>query len=176
MLQPKKKTGPKPKVRISCSRCGESPYFPYHRNKKFCHPCYNKTIRDYRASSLTNYRRTDTLRRRRLKCEDPKKVWAKNAADAARKRAKKRGLPCEIDRDFIINISPEFCPAFDITLNYSNKKLADDSPTVDRFDNTQGYLKDNVFVLSWKANRMKSNCSPEEIRKLAEWATKHEAS
>jgi hypothetical protein len=41
------------------------------------------------------------------------------------------------------------------------------SPSLDRIDNNKGYIKGNVEVISWKANIMKSNASPEELVEFA---------
>jgi hypothetical protein len=44
-----------------------------------------------------------------------------------------------------------------------------DSPSIDRKDNTKGYTKDNVWVISQLANQMKSNATPEQLRAFARW-------
>jgi hypothetical protein len=36
----------------------------------------------------------------------------------------------------------------------------------DRKDNARGYVKDNVRVISWRANRLKSDATLEELRLL----------
>ena len=37
------------------------------------------------------------------------------------------------------------------------------SPSLDRIDSTKGYVPGNVWVISNKANRMKSNAAAEEL-------------
>jgi hypothetical protein len=37
---------------------------------------------------------------------------------------------------------------------------------VDRIDPNRGYIADNIWVISWKANRMKSNATLEELKLL----------
>lgn len=42
-------------------------------------------------------------------------------------------------------------------------KLRDNAPSLDRIDPRGGYTKDNVIIVSFKANRIKSNASVSEI-------------
>lgn len=44
-----------------------------------------------------------------------------------------------------------------------------DSPTLDRLDNTKGYVRGNVIVVSYRANRLKSDATIYELRRLAEF-------
>ena len=43
------------------------------------------------------------------------------------------------------------------------------SPSLDRMDNSKGYVKGNVQVISHKANSMKFSASKDELLKFAEW-------
>lgn len=45
-------------------------------------------------------------------------------------------------------------------------KVGDNSPTLDRKDSTRGYVPDNVWVISHRANRMKNNATLEEMELL----------
>ena len=45
-------------------------------------------------------------------------------------------------------------------------KSTDNSPTMDRIDNTKGYVKGNIQWISRKANQMKSNANFKEIEML----------
>ena len=42
-------------------------------------------------------------------------------------------------------------------------------PYVDRIDNDRGYVKGNVEVISWRANWLKANATPEEMRRMADY-------
>lgn len=43
----------------------------------------------------------------------------------------------------------------------------DGSPSLDRLDCRKGYVRGNVEVISWKANRIKSNATVMELMKVA---------
>lgn len=59
------------------------------------------------------------------------------------------------------------CPVLGIPLFKGTGKLTDNSPTLDRIDSTGGYTKDNVLVVSARANRIKSDATIEELLKVA---------
>ena len=70
-------------------------------------------------------------------------------------------------------VMPKKCPVFS---QYELKKETSDmsgpkpwSPSLDRIDNTKGYIKGNVQVLSHKANTMKGNATPQELLQFAYW-------
>lgn len=67
---------------------------------------------------------------------------------------------------------PEKCPALGIPLDYDSvgrKGRPDGSPSLDRIDSSKGYTLGNTHVISWKANRIKQDSTPEELRKLADY-------
>lgn len=94
------------------------------------------------------------------------KVWL---LTGIRGGAKKRGLECTITvDDFEI---PEFCPVLGIKLisgMYTGKRT-DASPSIDRIDNTKGYIPGNINVISWRANDLKSNGTLTEFQKIVDY-------
>jgi hypothetical protein len=88
---------------------------------------------------------------------------------AARVRAKKSGIRFAIGPDdFCLPIR---CPLLGIQIEYANTVTADDSPSLDRLDSSKGYIPGNVWVISFRANRIKNNASYSEFRTIAKnWA------
>lgn len=67
-------------------------------------------------------------------------------------------------------VIPDVCPALGIPLQTFNGHTSTaNSPSIDRFDNSKGYVKDNIRVVSWRANHLKSNGTLEEFRSLVKW-------
>lgn len=80
--------------------------------------------------------------------------------------AKRRGIPFDITYEDIH--LPTTCPLLGIPLVYSNRteETLFNNPnhaTVDRFDNTKGYIKGNIWILSRLANTMKSSASLDQL-------------
>jgi hypothetical protein len=82
--------------------------------------------------------------------------------------AKRKKIPFDLD---IKKIDlPEVCPVFGFKLYFHTVSPDFDSYSFDRLDNTRGYTKNNVCIISKKANSMKSSGTLEELVQLGEWA------
>ena len=82
-----------------------------------------------------------------------------------RSKAKSRGQ--EFNLDFTDIMIPATCPLLGIPLYRGKGRAHDGSPTLDRIDSTKGYLKGNVWVISEKANRIKTNATLQELEAVA---------
>jgi hypothetical protein len=87
----------------------------------------------------------------------------------AKQRAKRFNVPITIGLDDIV--IPTHCPVFGIELKHGvgSGGFKDHSPTLDRIRPELGYVKSNIVVLSWRANRIKCDGTLEEILKIATW-------
>lgn len=84
----------------------------------------------------------------------------------AKLRAKKIGVEFNIEpADVII---PDVCPVFGKPFNYESISNAW-KPSLDRLDNEKGYVKGNVRVISWRANKVKNDSTLAEIEQLYQW-------
>lgn len=88
----------------------------------------------------------------------------------AKSRAKKNGFPFNLEIEDIV--IPDYCPALGIPLEIVPGMRTDASPTLDKVHNDMGYVKGNVVVVSWKANRLKNNATIHELQSLAEFYSK----
>lgn len=69
-------------------------------------------------------------------------------------------------------VIPDVCPVLGLKLKFGadrayGNNATDDSPSVDRIDPTKGYTKDNIVIVSWRANRIKGNASFDELKKIS---------
>lgn len=76
----------------------------------------------------------------------------------ARARARNDGM--EFDLEVADIVIPEMCPYMKTPFEMNNKQLA---ASLDRIDSTRGYTKDNIRVVSYMANRMKTNATEEQL-------------
>lgn len=91
----------------------------------------------------------------------------------AKSRAKRRGMDFDLEvGDVVI---PRKCPVLGIPIYVTSGRSGafDNSPSLDRLDNSKGYIKGNVQVTSQLANAMKSSATPEQLRKFAEWVLRN---
>jgi len=71
---------------------------------------------------------------------------------------------------------PVFCPVLGLKLNYGcstgvdGKQTRDPSKaSIDKMIPELGYVPGNVFVISWKANKLKSNMNIKELEKILDY-------
>jgi hypothetical protein len=164
-----------------CKQCGFIGHrreFPCNRTDRSprirCLVCTGKYQRS-RYEANTDRRRAATrqwnidhqgmkrrAKRRREDANLPAYLWK-----VAKRRAQAKGLPFDImPGDIII---PARCPLLGIVLRRSEREKGgwlDQSPTLDRRVPALGYVKGNVWVISWRANRLKSDGTLAELEML----------
>lgn len=82
----------------------------------------------------------------------------------AKQRSKEERVPFGITlADIVI---PEKCPLLGIELIRSKTHANGNSPTLDKIIPARGYVKDNILVISHRANTIKNDASLEELELL----------
>lgn len=88
----------------------------------------------------------------------------------AKRRAREENLPFDIQESDIE--CPNTCPVLGIPLQIGIGFRSDNSPSLDKIIPNKGYVKGNVKVISYRANRFKSDAVLDEIIKVAEYMRK----
>lgn len=84
-----------------------------------------------------------------------------NMVSNAKERALMKGLAFNLeDSDIII---PKLCPLLKVPFILGEKGNYEYTPTIDRIDNSKGYTKDNVWIITKKANSMKNSATLDEL-------------
>lgn len=84
----------------------------------------------------------------------------------ARTRARQKGTEFTINKEDII--IPDICPILKTPLTKGNGYL-ENAMSLDRVDNTKGYIPGNVRVISRKANLLKSSLTLDMLEKLIKY-------
>ena len=86
-------------------------------------------------------------------------------------RAKNKNVPHNITTKDINDICPKDnkCPVLNINfeMGYKNKKTKSYAPSLDRIEPKKGYVKGNILVVCDIVNRLKSDASIEDLRRIS---------
>lgn len=145
---------------------------------RVCRDCgKEKNIEEFRYNRDLYWRCAPCRRRRNtesVKSGKPYKKWVERLRTKegrawgmlqnAKSRARRYGTSLSIG---VEDISiPKYCPLLGIRLNLGNRSCRPDSPTLDCIIPSLGYVPGNVWVISHRANTIKSDASVEEIDRL----------
>ncbi|CAB4167489.1 hypothetical protein UFOVP858_35 [uncultured Caudovirales phage] len=161
-----------------CPHCKRDlPFASFHKDKRtssglrcWCKECcswkfqhqfmgteaYQKRLRRYYEN------------RRAVVAVDPKPQWVTYAMSNAKRRSKEIGVEYSLTREEITAVFPDMCPLLGTPFVFSQGKTLPESPSLDRKDSSKGYTPDNIWVISAKANRIKSDATTDEITMVAD--------
>lgn len=158
-----------------CRTCGEiKPIMEFWRSGRGyqteCKPCMRRRNTAWHRANEAKVR----LRNKVATNKSRRKNFEKFFLRSVKARAKKSGLEFSLTAaDVVI---PEYCPILGIKLARNTGwnrghglVVRDRSPSVDRIDNTKGYTPDNIIIVSYRANRIKSDATAQELRRLADF-------
>ena len=152
------------------------PYKNMEEQKKYLKEYRKKRRQEYSKEYNKKYYlinkekiiRQTTENKKRIAKEDP--VYSLFVR--AKERAKKRNILFDIDKEYLKSIYPKNnrCPILniDFQLGFLNeiKKNKDYAPSLDRIIPSKGYVKGNLVIVSFIANRVKNNVSVETLEKI----------
>lgn len=116
----------------------------------------------HRKKPMRGWFCNDCNNEKRLKWyqNDPRTVMI----NMARMRARRDGVPFDLKKEDII--IPNICPVLGIPLKVGTRKEHDNAPSLDKKIPKLGYVKGNVRVISYRANRIKNDATIEELEKV----------
>lgn len=105
-------------------------------------------------------------------------IWYKRAAGifyAARKRGTPMGFNSVASlAAYVQAIAPKKCPVFNRRFEDRTTGFHPWAPSIDKKDPRKGYVPGNIQVISMKANAMKRDATPRELRAFAQWALENQ--
>lgn len=86
--------------------------------------------------------------------------------NSARARSRRRGIEFRLDIDSLGEI-PAVCPILGIPITATRGNgHRPGAPSLDRLDNTAGYIPGNVRIVSYRANVLRNDATAAELRRL----------
>lgn len=168
-----------------CCKCLKDKLFTEYAKQKsstdgmqaYCRACNNAAQREYLQRNPEAYARSlaaSKLWRKNNKEANKRTVasWKENNPIrdhliSVRRNAKRVGAEFNLTIEDLI--PPEFCPILGIPLIRTKGFATDGSPSVDRIIPELGYVKGNIQIISFLANKMKNSANFEQLRLFAEW-------
>lgn len=162
-----------------CPKCKSNKIFgDFYKNKStkdglsyYCIECESKRKKkrykeneDIRKTAKNNYQKwyqnnkhkqQESAQRYRRKY--PERILFYMAKD----RSKNKNIEFNIEIEDIK--IPEYCPILNIKLKNGRIENKEKSPSLDKIDNSKGYIKGNIRVISLLANQMKSIANREQL-------------
>jgi hypothetical protein len=124
----------------------------------------DNTPREVRKARLQKWVNENREHANAWRVEYARKNPARRLLNSARAFAKKSSIPFNLELSDIV--IPERCPIFDIPLERGSGERTWNSPSLDRIIPERGYTKGNIVIVSWRANRIKSDASLRELERL----------
>lgn len=158
---------------ITCKMDKPEEAFFRQKNKRSgrfaeCKECQRSRNQSWIDANRDRFRHLNRAATNSMRRRDP----VRQMLSLARARCRKSGVEFTIgENDIHI---PEFCPVLGIKLTFGLGKgegqsveARDSRASLDRIDNSKGYTPDNIVIVSYRANRLKSDAALDELLKIA---------
>lgn len=122
---------------------------------------YTKTYDEKHPGRIAEFRRVGNLR-------FPERAIIRGVLQ----RCRKKNIPFDLSLEDIV--IPEVCPVLGIRLSPGEGRFCDSSPSIDRVVPELGYVKGNVRIISWRANRLKGDARVDEVEAILRYMKQHE--
>lgn len=160
-----------------CTKCRETKEFSdfhlYKNNKdglyNWCKKCKCEYDKEYRKSErYIKVANSEETRQRKINHINNNYLEKKISNIKSKIRFSKRNIEFSITKEDIEMV--EFCPLLNIKIDYKvgNGRKNWNSASIDRIDNSKGYVPGNVWVISKLANTMKNCASIEDLLTFSE--------
>jgi len=153
---------------------GHSKCYECHAVLQFNLFCHSKRVSETQMGECLECNKVYRKKMRKIKNSEKESRIHSTILEllkGARSRSRKKNFENEMDYKFLKKlISNNECPVFNkrfVFRGETDRKSPNRmSPSLDRVDNSKGYTMENVRVISYKANNLKSNATIEQIESL----------
>lgn len=137
-----------------------------NRPYSYCKLCVNAKSRNYYHNNGGKLQQKNKKLKFKIN-ETNKYIWIR-----AKLRAKRLNINFNLQESDVV--IPFTCPIFGIELKVNEIKRDINSPSIDRINNTLGYIKGNILIVSWKANHIKNDATLNEMNLILKNFNKNE--
>lgn len=166
-----------PKARDGKNQYGEP------KEKKICASCklelrqnrFSRIDKSDASKGLRPICKTCSAEKAKKERDRRKNNWKYKPALSMLNNSKQRAKAKGIEHTLTINdiIIPDYCPVLGIKLETGDRKKHWNAPSIDRVDNTKGYVKDNILIMSVRANMIKKDATIEELVQIGKFFAKY---
>jgi len=160
----------------TCNKCNlEKDIINFTNNRNICNECRKKYQKEYCKNNKEKIRQAYTVyyKNNKILIDRVNITYNKNHKEhrlfySAKQRSIKHNLIFNItkqDIKYLLDITP-ICPLRKVSFDLNNYLFTDNSVTLDRIDPLKGYTKDNIQILSYKANAIKNNINLNTFKKI----------
>jgi hypothetical protein len=133
---------------------------------------YNPTPenRERNNAYMKEYNARPEIKERYKKQNKNKNASALGRFSDAKRRSKEKNLEFNITLEYLESIYPDdsLCLLLNIPLDWDSPNKHPSTPSLDRIDNSKGYIKGNVQWVSWRANQLMNDATPDELLMVAQ--------
>lgn len=144
-----------PRPKVTCVQCKET----LAQNK------FSYKVKDDPSKGIRNRCKKCSAIKAEKERERRKNNWKYKPTihmlNNSKQRAKNSGIEHTLTLDDIV--IPDYCPVLGIKLETGDRKNHYNAPSIDRVDNTKGYIKSNIMIISTKANILKKDATIDEL-------------
>jgi hypothetical protein len=157
-----------------CPSCGIEKSSRKREVGKLCKSCnMTKIAKEFSYLKIKDGKLTtaEHSKKYRDKNKDDDVFRLKKLLQQAVSRASKRNLVCNLTIEDLVDLFPKDkkCPVLGIDLFWGTGSDRWNSPSIDRLDAKGNYTKENIMIISWRANKLKSDASVDEIEAVLKY-------
>jgi DNA-binding CsgD family transcriptional regulator len=147
-----------------CSKCGEwKPLTEFYKRK------ISKDRLEGLCKACSQHNNKKWCR------QNPVDYYCSMMTAQAKRRAAQKGMEFSLTPKYVKSIVTKNCPVFGTPFHWEyghGLGYNGSSPSLDRIDNSKGYVEGNVAIISRRANSIKSDATSEEIAKILAYMRK----
>ena len=146
-------------------------YMREYMKEYYSRPEVKKRKNEYMREYMKEYSsRPENRERKRQRDRLHNRTTIAGKLRRIKSRSKEINVEFNLTKEYLESIYPTdgMCPLLNIALNWHSPPKHDSTPSLDRIDNSEGYIKGNVQWVSWRANRCKNDATPDELLMLAQ--------